>query len=261
MDGNLSSMLVRHLECTPKADLLIRSSPLTGKTEAVDAARNWATSNPQIDVVSLSAHHKSFALIHSQIRRTAERVKKRHTIFVIDDVHLLNASQLGRISLISKKAFHVSIIGLGLPIEPLTDISRSCILFDLINEYRSSCGLMTQQRLPSLDQLALRHTHYMARQLEMTHCGEHGLTPVDRVLQVLPEAKHVRECIARGLGAPCEILERWLGSLNHYNNIRVAETNACGLAQVWRWTVSFESGSPKVTAHVFVTYITCSIGE
>ncbi|CAH0305451.1 CAP domain-containing protein [Pseudomonas brassicacearum] len=261
MGGNLDSMLLQHLKYSPHADLLIRSAPLTGKTQAVNAAQRWATSHPQINMVIISAHQTPFARMYNQLMRTANRVQNRHTVFVIDDIHFLDANQLGYLDLASKNSPHISVIGLGLPIEPLGDAPRSCVLFDLINEYRSSSGLSTQQRLPVLDQVALRHTHFMARQLEMTHRGEHGLGPTDRVLQVLPEAQHVRECVARGLGAPCTILEQWLGSRNHYNNIRVAEANACGLAQIWRWTVSSENGSPQVIAHVFVTYIACSTGE
>ncbi|MDD0969005.1 MULTISPECIES: CAP domain-containing protein [Pseudomonas] len=261
MDSSLDSMLIRHLEHNLRANLLIRSAPMTGKTQAIHAARQWASLHPHFDLVCFAAHHTPFAKMHKQLLHTAEYVQNRHTVFVIDDIHLLDTYQLECMAMAAKKSSQVSVIGLGLPVEPLADACRSSALFDLINEYRAASGLSTQQRIPALDQEALRHTLYMAHQLEMTHRGEHGSSPAERVLRVLPEAKHIRECVARGLAAPHEILEQWLGSRNHYNNIRVTETNACGLAQVWRWTVSRESGSPQMIAHVFVTYITCSTGE
>jgi uncharacterized protein YkwD len=128
----------------------------------------------------------------------------------------------------------------------------------LVNDARSRsrrCGSKSFAAVPplsrasKLDDAALEHTRDMARHSELEHEGTDGSTPAQRVTRAGYAWKTVGENIAAGPTTAEEVMEGWLASPGHCENLMDPRFTDLGIA----YTVDPQSNSGVYWAQVFAT--------
>lgn len=92
-------------------------------------------------------------------------------------------------------------------------------LVDLHNEARRDEKLRTLQVSRKLQEAAQKHAEDMAERAEMTHKGEDGSTPAERIKAEGYRYRRVGENIAYGQFSNKGVMEGWLDSPPHKKNI------------------------------------------
>lgn len=87
------------------------------------------------------------------------------------------------------------------------------------NEERGEEKLKTLQVSPKLQEAAQKHAESMAERGEMTHKGEDGSTPAERLKTEGYRYRRVGENIAYGQSSIEDVMEGWLDSPPHKKNI------------------------------------------
>lgn len=89
----------------------------------------------------------------------------------------------------------------------------------LVNEARNAHGLWSLNADPQLEQAAQSHTDDMANRNYFDHTTPEGQTPDQRVSATGYEWGAVAENLALGAQTPFAVMEQWLGSQAHCQNI------------------------------------------
>jgi uncharacterized protein YkwD len=117
-------------------------------------------------------------------------------------------------------------------------------LIALHNQERSRAGLPALTMDIRLMQAAQLQAQYMARHKKATHQGQNGTTPAQRVQQQAYHALRVAENVAEGQQTAEAVLQAWLHSPPHRQNIlgpfsEIGAARAIGAAGVPYWCVVF----------------------
>lgn len=102
----------------------------------------------------------------------------------------------------------------------------------LTNQERAAhgCGALTQHA--ALTTAARGHTNDMATRNEMTHQGANGSDAGDRVRQAGYPATTWAENIAYGQATPQEVVDDWMASPGHRENILDCQLTEIGVGHV-----------------------------
>jgi uncharacterized protein YkwD len=120
---------------------------------------------------------------------------------------------------------------IAVPFAPPDPKDRETIahrVLDLTNEARSHarrCGrslfaaAAPLMLAPVLESPALEHSKDMAAHDDLSHTGHDGSSPADRVTRSGYKWSHVGENLASGMISPEEVVNGWVGSPHHCENI------------------------------------------
>lgn len=98
------------------------------------------------------------------------------------------------------------------------DVIRERLL-SLHNEARVEAKLRTLEVSPRLREAAQKHAEEMAKRGEMTHEGENGSTPAERIKAEGYRFRRCGENVAHGRFTLEELMDGWLNSPPHKKNI------------------------------------------
>lgn len=141
----------------------------------------------------------------------------------------------------------------GLTGPPLASAADPVIteLVTLHNQERSQAGLSPLTSNAKLMAAAQRQARYMAEHEETTHQGPRGTTPKQRVVQQDYRALRVAENVASGHQTPQAVLQSWLRSPPHRQNIlgqfaEIGAARASSAAGRVYWCVVFGLPAPTL---------------
>lgn len=127
------------------------------------------------------------------------------------------------------------------PVEPLPEGLE--LLLKLHNDERLKRGLPGLQSHPILSRAAQKHTEWMARENRLSHRGQGGSQPWDRVSEEGYQYSSVGENIAYGYTSPESVFRGWMNSKGHKANILARGYSQIGFGYVRGvrpfWTVVF----------------------
>jgi hypothetical protein len=129
---------------------------------------------------------------------------------------------------------------------------------DLVNAERRERGIPPLIVNYSLQEAAWMHTEWMAENKQLCHCcnGEPQRCVGDRIKKVGYKAVTAGENVASGQRTPQEVMEAWMGSTGHRNNILSRNYTDIGVAYArggaygTTWTQVFgkpAAGVPTIT--------------
>ena len=100
----------------------------------------------------------------------------------------------------------------------------------ILNEYRIAAGLPTLTEDPALVEAARTHSLDQAAMQTMTHTGSDGSNAGDRVAMAGFPASIWGENVAAGYGSTSAVMDGWMGSRGHRENILEGSFTAVGVA-------------------------------
>ncbi|RNL86135.1 CAP domain-containing protein [Halostreptopolyspora alba] len=112
---------------------------------------------------------------------------------------------------------------------------------ELVNEERANAGCAPVRPNDALTRAAEKHSEDMAARGYMAHESPDGTTPADRAAR---EGYHAwsGENVAAGYDSPEDVMEGWMNSRGHRENILNCENTAIGVGEHRnRWTQMFGS--------------------
>jgi uncharacterized protein YkwD len=104
-----------------------------------------------------------------------------------------------------------------------------CRVFLLVNEERARAGLTPYEYDPALALSAQRHAIDMADQGYFSHTSLDGRSFSDRTEAAGYEGFPSGENIARGQTSPEQVMDSWMSSEGHRNNILSSSSNEIGV--------------------------------
>ncbi|WP_377272064.1 CAP domain-containing protein [Peterkaempfera sp. SMS 1(5)a] len=115
-------------------------------------------------------------------------------------------------------------------------------VLDLVNDerWRAGCGPLVLDR--RLSDSARRHSRDMAYQHHMSHQGSDGTAPVDRIKRTGFRAAAWGENVARGYRTADQVMDAWMASPGHRENILNCRYRRMGIAHAEPgdyWTQDF----------------------
>jgi uncharacterized protein YkwD len=114
----------------------------------------------------------------------------------------------------------------------------------MVNEERESAGCSPVTVDARLTKAAQGHSQDQADRGEMTHTGSDGSTPGQRATRAGYRWSRIGENVAMGTRSPQRVMELWMNSPSHRDNILNCAFRHIGVAQVnGYWTQDF--GRPK----------------
>jgi uncharacterized protein YkwD len=102
----------------------------------------------------------------------------------------------------------------------------------LLNDVRSAGGVMELGQNAALTQAASAHALDMVTNNYLSHTGLDGSTPGDRALAAGYNYEYISENIARGFETEQGVMDGWMGSEGHRDNILDPRAQDFGLGRV-----------------------------
>lgn len=106
-------------------------------------------------------------------------------------------------------------------------------IVELTNQNRAEAGCPPVSLDPRLTQAAEQHSRRMAQDDFFAHVGPDGSSPADRVLAAGYDFVLVGENIAAGYASPEAVVESWMESEEHRENILNCEFEEIGVGHVY----------------------------
>jgi uncharacterized protein YkwD len=132
--------------------------------------------------------------------------------------------------------------GLGTQAPRATNVSEVNVviteLLEELNRERNLAGISPLKIAPKLTEAARVHVHDMAKHERLSHQGSDGTTPGQRVKQQGYPYQKTGENIARGQEMSAAVVQSWMQSPGHRENI-LGDFTEVGIAQA-----SSKSGTP-----------------
>jgi uncharacterized protein YkwD len=115
---------------------------------------------------------------------------------------------------------------------------------DLVNEERESAGCSPVSVDAQLAEAAHEHAQDQAETEQMSHTGSDGSTPGERATRAGYEWSSIGENVAWGTTSPERVMEMWMESPHHRENILNCDYEHIGVDEVdGYWTQDF--GEPS----------------
>lgn len=114
---------------------------------------------------------------------------------------------------------------------PLPDAVQRIV--ELTNQNRAEAGCPPLSLDPRLTQAAEQHSQQMAQEDFFAHVSPGGSSPADRVRAAGYDYRLVGENIAAGYASPDAVVESWMGSEEHRENILNCEFKEIGVSHVY----------------------------
>ncbi|MCC5974422.1 MAG: CAP domain-containing protein [Rubellimicrobium sp.] len=101
-----------------------------------------------------------------------------------------------------------------------------------VNDVRAENGVAAVQENAVLNAVATAHAQDLVTYNYLSHIGRDGSDPMDRAIAGGYDAVYMSEVLARGLGNEADVIDGWMGSPKHRENLISPLPEDFGLGRV-----------------------------